>query len=761
MTVADADVAQTGALQARRRAWSVWRAAPGRPLHDARERALASAALAAGALAAVATAAGDGPSSLRFAAVLGFLCLAPGAAVIARLGGRPEPGLVIGAGLGIGTVLAQAMLWLGWWHPNACLYALVATCSASLALQLWGAGRRRAPAATPAVDAVRRAIARSGAATFGHLALVAVALAAWGVSLTRIDLARISGVGLLGAMPPLWFAAFGLLLAGGAVALTRPRLSPWVLGVYLVSVVLVVHGTTPLLYTEPRYPWVYKHIAVVDLIAHGGHVSRGVDIYNNWPGFFALSAWLTRVSGLSPLAYAPWAQVVFNLAWLAAVRFAVRGVTGNDRVVWIAMWLFLLGNWMGQDYFSPQAFAVVLALVVLGLCVRCGPAPVPPRSRAARWWTARVDGLRAGLVGGSAVPEAPVPAPLSPSAAVAVGAPCWLALVVSHQLTPVMVFAGVVGLALFVHRVPWWVVAAMGLVEAWWVALSWTYLTGHYDLFSIDPASSGAPPGYQAGRGLAGLAIVMDATHLGVVLVGALAVAGLVRRIRARHWDLAAVMLIVAPLVVVVLQSYSGEGRYRFYLLALPWLCFFVATWHAPSVRPVLARARLLAVTGVLGACLLFAYFGLEMENIITPGDVAAGAWFDRHAPQGSLIVEVAPDSVSRVTAQYARVFDPAFPSAPSLTDQPRFRGHTLGAADVPAIEALLRGYGAPHMFLIVNGAEERFARLYGILPDGWAGSLKGALGRSRAFHVVYDRAGASIYAFAPATTALRQGTTP
>ena len=748
MTLADADVAPSGALHARQRALGTWRAASGRRLDGARERMLASAALAAGAFAAVATAAGIVPPSLRFAAVLGFMCLAPGAAVIARIGGRFEPGLVIGVGLGIGTTVAQAMLWLGWWHPNACLYALALICSASLALQLWGTPRPGAPAATPVVEHVRRAIARISVATVSHVALIAVALAAWRVSLTGVDLARISGVGLLDVLPPLWFVAFGLLLAGGAVALTRARLSPWLLAVYLVSMVFVVHGTTPLLYAEPRYPWVYKHIAVIELIAHGGHVNRGIDIYNNWPGFFALSAWLTRASHLSPLAYAPWAQVFFNLAWLAAVRFAVRGVTGDDRVVWIATWLFLLGNWVGQDYLAPQALAFILALVVVGLCLRCAPAPPAPRSRIACWWTARVDGARDNILRGSPVRAASAPAPLSPRAALAVGAPCYLALVVSHQLTPAMVLAGVAGLALFVRRVPWWAVAAMVLVEAWWIALSWTYLTAHYNLFSIDPTSSGAPAGYQAGRGLAGLAIVMDATHLEVVLLGALALVGLVRRIRTRHWDLAAVVLIVAPLLVVALQSYSGEGRYRFYLLALPWLCFFVATWHTPGVRRAIARGRLLVVTGALGACLLFGYFGLELANVVTPNDVAAGAWFDQHAPPGSLIVEVAPDSVSRVTARYARVFDPAFPTAPSLTDKPRFRGHMLGAAGVPAIEATLRGYGAAHMFVIVNGAEERFARLYGILPDGWGGSLTRALQRSGTFRVVYHRGAASIFEY-------------
>jgi hypothetical protein len=527
-----------------------------------------------------------------------------------------------------------------------------------------------------------------------------------------------------------------------------------VLGLYVIALVLVVHGTTPLLYDEPRYPWVYKHIAVIDLIARTGHVDRATDIYNNWPGFFALNAWISKVSGLSALAYAAWAQVFFNLAYAAAVRFAMRGVTGNDRVAWVATWLFVLGNWVAQDYLAPQAFAFLLALVLVGLCLRCSPWPVRPRSRAGRWWVARLDGFRAAALRRPAVTEPLPPAPLSPRAALAVGAPCYLAVVVSHQLTPVILLAGVTALAVFARRVPLWIPAAMALVEASWIALSWTYLNGHYDLFNIDPTSSGAPAGYRAGHGLSGVGLVMDATHVEVVLLAALAVAGLVYRLRARRWDLPAVVLIVAPVFVVALQSYSGEGRYRAYLFALPWLCYLAATSYrtvmrSSRLRAALSRVRLLLVTGALGACLLFGYFGLEMSNRVTPSDVAAGVWFDQHAPANSLVVEVASDSVSRVTARYATVFNANYPGAPTLTDQAQFRGRKLGTADLPAIEATLRGYGVPHTYLVVNGAEERFAQLYGILPDGWASSLTTALQASGDFRVVYHRGDAWIFQYA------------
>ena len=49
-------------------------------------------------------------------------------------------------------------------------------------------------------------------------------------------------------------------------------------------------------------------------------------------------------------------------------------------MVWTGIWLFALGNWIGQDYFSPQAFAFFLYLVVVLVVVRwLGRRPAMPR----------------------------------------------------------------------------------------------------------------------------------------------------------------------------------------------------------------------------------------------------------------------------------------------------------------------------------------------------------------------------------------------
>ena len=147
-----------------------------------------------------------------------------------------------------------------------------------------------------------------------------------------------------------------------------------------------------------------------------------------------------------------------------------------------------------------------------GVRVRCsrssssGCACAAPRRAAPRWRAGRLAGAAAGGCGRDSwfarAPEAtsPSPAPLSPRGPSSSAALCYLAVVVSHQLTPVLLLAGVTGLACS-SAGPLWVPAAMVAVEVWWVALAWPYISRHWSLFDRDGGPSAAPAGYELGRG--------------------------------------------------------------------------------------------------------------------------------------------------------------------------------------------------------------------------------------------------------------------
>ena len=63
-----------------------------------------------------------------------------------------------------------------------------------------------------------------------------------------------------------------------------------------------------------------------------------------------------------------WAPPVIVAIWATGVYAIARPLLGGTRGPWVATWLFCGFNWIEQDYFSPQATAMVLMLAVLA-CV--------------------------------------------------------------------------------------------------------------------------------------------------------------------------------------------------------------------------------------------------------------------------------------------------------------------------------------------------------------------------------------------------------
>jgi hypothetical protein len=584
----------------------------------------------------------------------------------------------------------------------------------------------------------RAAAMRLASPALAHAVVIGTALVCWVAALRGTDLSRVSGYGLLAALPPSYYAGLALLAAGFAIAASRRRVEPAVLGFYVVALVVVLHATTALLYPEPRYAWTYKHLGVIDYIADHGSVDRSIDVYQNWPGFFALNAWLSRATGLSPIGYAAWAQLTFELANVAAILFALRGVTRDPRLLWTAIWIFVVANWVGQDYLAPQAFGFLLAEVVIGLVLRCGPVSAP-RTRTGRLRDRAIERI-ATTVRGGRPPLTPLRAapPLTPGAAVVVGGLCSVAVVVSHQLSPIMLILSLAALTVMTGRPPLWIVGGLVAMEAWWLYLSYEFVSAHFQLFSVDVAASARP----AGPGLPGATFGVNASRAAMLFMVLLAAAGFARRLRAGHRDLAPLALAAAPALVVGLQSYGGEAPLRAYLFALPWLAFFAAA--ACDATAVRGSWRLLSVTLLLGAGTLFGYFGQELVNRIGRDDVAASRWFLDHAPPHASLTLVAPNFPGRLNARYAVHLD----SPPSLVEAPGFRPHRLGPEDVPVLESLLQRNRAPTRYVALSPSGERYARFYGLAPSGSFARLAHALAASPDFRLVYRRGAARVFEY-------------
>ena len=257
-------------------------------------------------------------------------------------------------------------------------------------------GDRAAPAEGSRARRARHWAGSSALVPWAGLALSALL---WGVSLQQVDVAKVAsaGLGLVPSLPVTFWAALVVLTLSFCAAVGRRVNGCPVMTGHLVALAVILHATPAILYGTLRYSWAWKHIGVIDYIAHHGidfNLGGVLGVYQAWPGFFALNSFLTTAAGQgSALSYASWALPVNDLLWLGPVILIARAFTSDWRFIWTAAWVFELGNWVGQDYFSPQALAFFLYLTVIAVCLRWLWDPRPP-ARPIRWPLARGEPWR-------------------------------------------------------------------------------------------------------------------------------------------------------------------------------------------------------------------------------------------------------------------------------------------------------------------------------------------------------------------------------
>jgi hypothetical protein len=538
-------------------------------------------------------------------------------------------------------------------------------------------------------------------------AIASIALWVWG--LAGADPRAMNDLGLLSLFGPANVAALVLLATGVIIGLHR-GVKERVLALQLVTFLALIHATPAVLYGTLRYSWAWKHVGIVDYILRHGSVDPMINvssIYHNWPGFFAASALLTALAGRENLlTIASWAPFAFNLMNLVVLRFVLRGLTENKRLVWLSLWLFFMINWVGQEYFSPQAMAFVLYLACIGILIR----------RITGWRSAALFVLFAAVIGAS------------------------------HQLTPLILIIAVTILVVLKRTPGWYLpIFTVAVISAWALTGARPYTLAHFrDLIETfgQPVENANETLEKATIANSAEALVVWGGRYVVVVSATVAVVGVWRCWRSRTLQVNAAILMAVPALLVVITGFGGEVLLRAFLFAAPFIAFNAATAIITPVdgkwggKATLATA---ALTAVLLPGFLLGYYGKERQNYFTPAEVQAATWVSEHARPGSLLVEG-----SRNYPNQFRNYE-NFTYVP-IDREPPESWRAIVADPAGVLSDWLSDPRYADSYVLITRSQEIEVETQGQMPAGSLQSIESALRRSAEFQVALDTGDATVF---------------
>jgi hypothetical protein len=351
--------------------------------------------------------------------------------------------------------------------------------------------------------------------------------------------------------------------------------------------------------THPFLDVAYRNLGLISGIIEQGHVFHAW--YLSWPGAHILFAMATKLSTINFEQILGIFPFFIQLLWLLPLYVFLRNILGEARVnyCWAGLWLFSLANWIGQEYFSPQAFAFFLMLTLLALI-----------TRPAIW------------------KEQSYPLPFLLAVGVIV-----VSVVITHLLTAFAVFCILIAfiLARRAKKPAILIVLCFVLVLVWDVASGRNYtgallsaLTGPGDMLSFDPRDIAAIimtsfTGSDSHIAVIKTRIIFSLIFVVLGLIGA--VLALVNNKR-RPTAIPLLAMAIALLVLLPLaKQYGFELINRLYLFGLPFIAYFGATLLDSGKKlPAIILSVLVLIALPLN---IIAHYGNAVLDYIPRGEIA------------------------------------------------------------------------------------------------------------------------------------------
>ena len=353
---------------------------------------------------------------------------------------------------------------------------------------------------------------------------------------------------------------------------------------------------------------------------------------------------------------------MIDLLCLAPFFLMMRNLRISWRAQWLAAFFFSAGNWVGQDYFSPQSFGFLLYLVFTAILVNwfVDPDPREPLRVFRRWSRPRRYGLMLSSQRAGELPPL-VASPGQRAFLLTLLIAIFTVATVSHQLTPFFLIGACGGLVLVRRSTLPGLPIILGVILAGYFSFAAVgYWSGH-----LSNVFSGVGHlGLNVASGVGGRLVGSTPTHLlalhakvevAAVIVGLAGLGWLRRRARGTS-DRVLLTLLLMPIALIGVVSYGGEITLRTFLFMLPAASVLAGMAFFPDWRSTRPNWRLVAALAgcavVLPAAFFLARYGNEAFEQVPAGELAASSWIYAHDTHGVRLLWLSTDPKNDVTPQ-------------------------------------------------------------------------------------------------------------
>ncbi len=427
-------------------------------------------------------------------------------------------------------------------------------------------------------------------------------------------------LGLAGGTHPAIWLSFGIMGLAVGISVTKfpsdvrlQILSTLVALSALHAMPLLIEGTV-------RFPFSYRAFGHVDYVVRYGSLNQDLLPYQSWPSYMILGSALILLADIDPvgllgLYYVLHQWVVFFLAFAIA-----RSFFEDVRISWIATWLFLLGNWVGQGYFLPASLGLILLFGIVLVLIKLTQAPTMGTRKGLTKWTF----LAILLI---------------------------LALVPTHLLVSVVVLLSLAFLALIGalnlsrSRISWTMSMLAGTLT-----LGWTmYIIGDYVLLNLPAwfdrafaiASIAETTATLAFHGSDERLLISYVKTAFLSLISVLAIAGWVRarhspgRISPAYYVLLSVVL--GAFMIVPVTDYGGEIVSRAFAFSLLPLAIIACAGRISRKQTTF----LISVLAVSIPLYTISAWGNQAIDYVAPAELDAAYLVFDTAPSGSRVMSL------------------------------------------------------------------------------------------------------------------------